>query len=64
VQYEERVVEGQAGNVLLEESRGAAMLVVGSRGHGAFRELLLGSVSRQVVQHARCPVVVVPVAQG
>jgi nucleotide-binding universal stress UspA family protein len=64
VQYEERVVEGQAGNVLLEESRGVAMLVVGNRGHGAFRELLLGSVSRQVVQHARCPVVVVPAAQG
>jgi len=62
VECEERVVEGQAGNVLIEEAQDAFLLVVGSRGHGAFRGLLLGSVSRQVVQHAPCPVVVVPPA--
>jgi nucleotide-binding universal stress UspA family protein len=34
-------------------------LVIGSRGHGAFTGTLIGSVSQQRVQHARCPVVVV-----
>ena len=62
VECEGRVVEGQAGNVLIDEAGDADLLVVGSRGHGGFRELLLGSVSRQVVQHAPCPVVVVPPA--
>ena len=47
-------------DVLVEESAGASMLVVGSRGHSAMGSLLLGSVSNHVVHHARCPVVIVP----
>jgi nucleotide-binding universal stress UspA family protein len=44
---------------ILERSEGADLLVVGSRGRGGFKGLLLGSVSAQCVQHATCPVVVV-----
>jgi nucleotide-binding universal stress UspA family protein len=52
--------EGQAAEVLVEEAEGAELLVVGSRGLGGFRGLLLGSVSQQCAQHATCPVVIVP----
>ena len=51
--------EGQAAQVLLAEAQGADLLVVGSRGHGGFAGLLLGSVSQQVAHHASCPVVIV-----
>jgi nucleotide-binding universal stress UspA family protein len=46
---------------LLERCEGAELLVLGSRGRGGFKGLLLGSVSAQCVQHAACPVVVVKV---
>jgi nucleotide-binding universal stress UspA family protein len=60
VECEELVVQGQAAKALLASAEGADVLVVGRRGHGTFREMLLGSVSRQVTVHAKCPVVVVP----
>jgi nucleotide-binding universal stress UspA family protein len=60
VPCEPQAVEGHAGSVLLDQSRGATLLVVGSRGRADFTGLLLGSVSHQVLHHAQCPVVVVP----
>ena len=59
VTIERRVDQGAPAAVLVEESRGADLLVVGSRGHGGFAQLLLGSVSQQCAQHAFCPVVIV-----
>jgi nucleotide-binding universal stress UspA family protein len=56
---ERRVDQGSAAAVLVEESQGGDLLVVGSRGHGGFSQLLLGSVSQQCAQHASCPVVIV-----
>jgi nucleotide-binding universal stress UspA family protein len=57
----ERVlVDGPAADCLLQASAGGELLVVGSRGHGGFVGLLMGSVSQRVVAHATCPVVVVP----
>ena len=60
VEIETRLAEGGAARVLTEEAAGADLLVVGSRGLGGFRELLLGSVSRECAQHAPCPVLIVP----
>jgi nucleotide-binding universal stress UspA family protein len=53
------VREGNPGKALLDHSRAAEMLVVGSRGHGGFAGLLLGSVSTACAEHAICPVLVV-----
>jgi nucleotide-binding universal stress UspA family protein len=53
------VVEGNAALELIRAAEGATMLVVGSRGHGGFTGLLLGSVSSHCAAHAPCPVLVV-----
>jgi nucleotide-binding universal stress UspA family protein len=55
-----RTVEGPPAQVLLQAAAGAQLLVVGSRGHGAFSGMLLGSVSQHCVQQAPCPVTVIP----
>lgn len=51
---------GAVAHRLTELAEGADLLVVGSRGLGGFRGLLLGAVSQQVVTHATCPTVVIP----
>jgi nucleotide-binding universal stress UspA family protein len=55
-----RVVQGHPVEVLMEAAVGAHSLVVGTRGHGGFAGILLGSVSQHCVQHAPCPVTVIP----
>jgi nucleotide-binding universal stress UspA family protein len=59
VPVQRRLVEGRPGEVLVAESAGADLVVVGSRGRGGFAGLLLGSTSQQVLQHAGCPVAIV-----
>ena len=55
-----RAVSGIAAQELINASKDSDLVVVGSRGGGGFARLMLGSVSSQVVNHATCPVVVIP----
>ena len=59
-----RAVSGLAGPALVEAAHGMDVLVTGSRGYGPLGSVLLGSVSRYVADHARCPLLVVPRATG
>ena len=54
-----RVKQGNPAKVLIEESADADLLVVGTRGHGGFIGLVLGSVSQHVAAYAKCSVTVV-----
>ncbi|MDZ3744662.1 universal stress protein [Pseudoglutamicibacter cumminsii] len=54
------VVEGVPAQVLIEESKRARLLITGTRGRGGFAGMLLGSTSQSVLNHAKCPVLVVP----
>jgi nucleotide-binding universal stress UspA family protein len=60
VEAEAVVEEGRPATVLVEQSAGADLLVVGSRGLSAAKRLLLGSVGHDLAHHAACPVAIVP----
>ena len=55
-----KAVHGFAVEELINEAKDADMIVLGSRGAGGFTRLMMGSVAAQVVQHAHCPVLIVP----
>ena len=55
-----QAVSGLPAEVLLAAAQDADMLIVGARGAGGFKRLLLGSVGTHVTHHAHCPVVVIP----
>ena len=54
-----RVKQGNPAEVLIEESANSDLLVVGTRGHGGFAGLVLGSVSQHVAAYAKCPVAII-----
>jgi nucleotide-binding universal stress UspA family protein len=58
LQINDRVVNGHPAPILVEASKGADLLVVGSRGHGEFLGMVIGSVSEFCAAHAHCPVLV------
>jgi nucleotide-binding universal stress UspA family protein len=67
VRYRHEVAEGSTpAEALIDAANrfGAGMIIVGSRGHGGFRSLTTGSTSRALIEHADCPVLVVPPAAG
>jgi nucleotide-binding universal stress UspA family protein len=55
-----RLVMGGSAPTLLEAAASADLLVLGTRGHGGFAGLLLGSTSQHCAHHPPCPVVIVP----
>lgn len=64
IEIEQEIGYGHPAQVLIEQSADADLLVVGSRGYGAFTGMMVGSVSIHCVTHAHCPVVVVRTDAG
>ena len=64
VEVETAVLDGDVDVALVEDSREDDLLFAGSRGHGPFRRVLLGSVSRHLLRESACPVVIVPRGGG
>jgi nucleotide-binding universal stress UspA family protein len=64
IDVEPKLVERDAGDALVAESADADLVVVGSHGRSGLTAALLGSVSRHVVDHSKCPVVVVKQAKS
>lgn len=60
VEVRGHLLDGPPAATLCAVAEGADLLVVGSRGRGGFKGLLLGSVGQQVAHHARCPIAIVP----
>ena len=63
-EVERVLVEGPPADVILDQAADAELIVIGQHGRGAVSSLVLGSVSHHVLQHARCPVLVVPAAHA
>jgi len=66
VKYRTEIVPGDSvatALIAIARRTHAGLLVVGSRGRGGFRELVMGSTSREVIEHAPCPVIVIPAAR-
>jgi nucleotide-binding universal stress UspA family protein len=59
IETEVVVAHAQPADALVDTAEGASLLVVGSRGHGGFAGLLLGSVGQQTAHHASCPVAII-----
>lgn len=64
MEIEYRDVEASTSSALVQASRGAHLVVVGSRGHGGFTGLLLGSAGLALIHHAACPVVIAHTPQS
>jgi len=62
IHVEAVAIQGHPATVLADQSRDAKLLVVGSRGRGAARSLVLGSVSQAIMHHCGCPLLIVPAA--
>ena len=63
ISIQRSVAVGSPASVLCQAAKEGDLLVIGARGLGGFKGLMVGSVSQQVVAHAPCPVVVVPPAR-
>ena len=64
VEIRQTTVDDDAAPALLAAAKDADLLIVGSRGHGGFAGLLLGSVGQQCAHHASCPLVIVRAPDG